>query len=134
VLTLDLPSAGTMTARGAARLYAGLLGHVDGVELVSAGRLADMAAVHFEGMDEVMGFPATWAFGFSTCRPGDVRGWPGSTFGMIGMNGSAAFADIDSGVAVAVMRNRFGADLAAVSAIDRTVIDTFHPSPIGVSQ
>jgi CubicO group peptidase (beta-lactamase class C family) len=129
VLTLDLPSAGTMTARGAARLYAALLGHVDGVELVSAQRLADMAALHFEGMDEVMGFPTTWGFGFSTNRPGVVRDRPGSTFGMIGMNGSAAFADIDSGVAVAVMRNRFGADLEAVSAIDRTVIDAFPPRP-----
>ena len=127
VLTLDLPSAGTMTARGAARLYAALLGHVDGVELVSAQRLADMAAVHFEGMDEVMGFPTTWAFGFSPYRPGDVRDRPESTFGMVGMNGSAAFGDIGSGVAVAVMRNRFGADLEAASAIDRIVID-FVPS------
>jgi CubicO group peptidase (beta-lactamase class C family) len=124
VLTLDMPSMGTMTARGAARLYAALLGHVDGVELVSARRLADMAAVHFEGMDEVMGFPTTCAFGFSCYRPGEVRSRPGSTFGMIGMNGSAAFADIDSGVAVAVMRNRFSADLDAVSAIDRIIIDT----------
>jgi hypothetical protein len=32
---------------------------------------------------------------------------PGSAFGMVGMNGSAAYADVDSGVAVAVMCNRF---------------------------
>src|SRR5262249_9860200 len=30
VLTADIPSLGTMTARGAARMYAALLGHVDG--------------------------------------------------------------------------------------------------------
>lgn len=53
-----------MTARGAARVYAALLGHIDGVDLVSSARRADMAAVQFEGMDEVMGFPTTWAFGF----------------------------------------------------------------------
>jgi CubicO group peptidase (beta-lactamase class C family) len=75
-------------------------------------------------MDEVMGFSTIWAFGFSAYRPGEFRSRPGSTFGMIGMNGSAAFADIDSGVAVVVMRNRFTADLEAVSAIDRIVIDT----------
>jgi hypothetical protein len=41
---------------------------------------------------------------------------------MVGMNGSAAYADIDSGVAVAVMRNRFAAgDLATVARIDRIV-------------
>lgn len=40
---------------------------------------------------------------------------------MVGANGSAAYADIDSGVAVTVMRNRFDADPTAVTAIDRIV-------------
>ena len=67
-----------------------------------------------------MGFPTEWAFGYSTHRPGGVASRPGSTFGMIGMNGSAAFADIDSGTAVAVMRNRFGAgEFAAAERIGR---------------
>jgi CubicO group peptidase (beta-lactamase class C family) len=128
VLTSDIPSGGTMTARGAARLYAALLGHVDGVELVSPERVAAMAAVAFTGMDEVMGFPSTWAFGFSPHRPGGVASRPGSTFGMIGANGAVAYADIDSGVAVAVMRNRFGEPgLAAAAEIDRIVADQFPP-------
>jgi len=42
----------------------------------------------------------------------------------VGMNGSAAYADIDSGVAVAVMRNRFAADLTTVARIDRIVAET----------
>jgi len=70
----------------------------------------------------VMGFPVSWAFGYSPDRPGGVPSRRGSTFGMVGANGSAAYADVDSGVAVAVMRNRFAAgDLAAVSRIDRIV-------------
>jgi CubicO group peptidase (beta-lactamase class C family) len=125
VLGSDIPSAGTMTARGAARVYAALLGCVDGVDLVSPARLADMAAVQFQGVDEVTGAPTAWAFGFSPCRPGGVRARPGSTFGMLGKNASAAYADIDSGVAVAVMRNRFDADLAAVSQIGRVVGGAF---------
>jgi CubicO group peptidase (beta-lactamase class C family) len=125
VLIADIPSDGTMTARGVARMYAALLGHVDGVALVSSGRLATMAAVAFSGMDEVMGFPTTWAFGYSPNRPGGVASRPGSTFGMVGMNGSAAWADIDSGVAVAVMRNRFAVgDLSTVTRIDRIVAET----------
>ena len=41
------------------------------------------------------------------------------------MNGSAAYADIDSGVAVAVMRNRFSAgDFGTVALIDQTVAET----------
>jgi CubicO group peptidase (beta-lactamase class C family) len=126
VLTSDIPSEGTMSARGAALIYAALLGHIEGVDLVSPDRLADMAAVQFEGRDEVMGFPSAWAFGFSPQRPGGVPSRPGSTFGMVGMNGSAAYADIDTGVAVAVMRSRFDPDLSSVTEIDRTVanIDT----------
>ncbi|XRQ13318.1 serine hydrolase domain-containing protein [Actinomadura welshii] len=126
VLRSDIPSGGTMTARGAARLYAALLGHVDGVELVSPARRADMAATHRTGWDEVMGVAATWAFGFSAHRPGGVQARPGSTFGMVGMNGSVAYADIDSGVAVAVMRNRFGGGMAAAAEVDRIVGDTFR--------
>ena len=127
VLAADIPSEGTMTARGAARLYSALLGHVNGVALVSPQRLAAMAAVAFTGMDEVMGFPVEWAFGYSPGRIGGIPSRRGSAFGMVGMNGSAAYADIDSGVAVAVMRNRFTAgDLTTVARIDRIVAQTLR--------
>jgi CubicO group peptidase (beta-lactamase class C family) len=123
ILTSDIPSEGTMSARGVARVYSALLGHVDGVALVSPERLAMMAAVAFTGMDEVMGFPTSWAYGYSPSRPSS-DGRPGSTFGMVGMNGSAAYADIDSGVAAAVMRNRFTTgDTATIARIDRLVVD-----------
>ena len=122
LLTCDIPSEGTMSARGVARIYSALLGHIDGVELVSPARRATMAAVAFTGMDEVMGFPTLWAYGYSPARPSG-RGKPGSVFGMIGMNGSAAYADIDSGVAVAVMRNRFTGDFTTIERIDRLIED-----------
>ena len=125
VLASDIPSAGTMTARGVARMYSAVLGHVRGVELVSPGRLAAMAAVAFTGMDQVMGFPVRWAFGYTPDRPGAAASRPGSTFGMVGANGSAAYADVDSGVAVAVMRNRFTVgDLSTAARIDGIVAGT----------
>jgi len=37
---------------------------------------------------------------------------------MVGSNGTAAYADIDSGVAVAVMRNHIAADFSVVAAVD----------------
>lgn len=122
LLTCDIPSEGTMNARGAARIFSALLGHIDGVELVSPARRAAMATVAFSGMDEVMGFPTSWAYGYSPTRPSG-RGKPGSAFGMVGMNGSAAYADIDSGVAVAVMRNRFTGDFTTIERIDRLIED-----------
>lgn len=124
VLTSDIPSAGTMSARGVARMYAALLGHVPDVGLVSPARRDLMAAPAFSGIDQVMGFATTWAYGYSPYRPGGVESRPGSTFGMIGSNGSAAWADIDTGIAVAVMRNRFAAgDLTAVETVGRIVAE-----------
>ena len=120
VLTADVPSQGTMSARAGARMYAALLGHVDGVELISPERLATIAAPAFSGIDQVMGFPTTWALGYSPARLG-AQARPGSTFGMVGSNGSAAYADIDSCVAVAVMRNCIVGDMSAVTAIDEIV-------------
>ncbi len=124
VLTSDIPSLGTMTARGVARMYSALLGHVDGMKPVSSQRLAAMTAVAFTGMDEVMGIPTSWALGYSPDRPGGVPSRRGSTFGMVGANGSAAYADVDSGLAVAVMRNGPAAGgLAAVTRIDRIIAE-----------
>jgi CubicO group peptidase (beta-lactamase class C family) len=124
VLQADIPSQGTMSARAVARMYAALLGHIDGVELVSPARLATMATPTVSGTDQVVGIPTTSALGYSPARPGGVESRPGSTFGMIGSNGSAAYADIDSGVAVAVMRNRIVGDMSAIAAIDRIIADS----------
>jgi CubicO group peptidase (beta-lactamase class C family) len=125
VLRADIPSQGTMSARAVARMYAALLGHVDGVELVSREHLATMAAPAFSGIDQVMGFPTTLALGYSPAPLGAAESRPGSTFGWIGSNGSAAYADIDSGVAIAVMRNRIVGDLSTVATIDRIVTEAF---------
>jgi CubicO group peptidase (beta-lactamase class C family) len=134
VLTADIPSLGTMTAHGAARMYSALLGHVDGIDLVSGPRRQAMAAVAFTGMDEVMGFPVSWAFGYSPDRPAgaadagegsSAASHHGSTFGMVGANGSVAYADVDSGLAVAIMRNGPpAASLTAAARIDRLIAET----------
>jgi hypothetical protein len=80
----------------------------------------------YTGADVVMGVPTQWAFGYSPYRPA-AAARAGSTFGMVGANGSAAFADIESGVAGAIMRNRFSVgdfDLA-------TRVDTLVAQSIG---
>ena len=121
VLTADIVSLGTMTARGAALMYSALLGCEDGVKLVSRKRRHEMAAVAYTGMDEVMGFPSRWAFGYSPGRLGGVPSRDGSTFGMIGSNGSAAYGDIDHSLAVAVMRNGPPAGLDTAARIDQLI-------------
>jgi CubicO group peptidase (beta-lactamase class C family) len=126
VLTADIVSIGTMTARGAALMYSALLGCEAGPELVSGGRLEHMATVAYTGMDEVMGFASRWAFGYSPGRLGGVASRDGSTFGMIGSNGSAAYADIDHGLAVAVMRNGPPAGLDTAARIDQLIAEHEH--------
>ncbi|HWD56330.1 MAG TPA: hypothetical protein VG346_14485 [Acidimicrobiales bacterium] len=69
--------------------------------------LEAMAALTYNGVDEVTGGPSQWAFGYSLYRLASTAARPGSTFGTVGGHGSSDFADIDSGVAVAVMRNQF---------------------------
>ncbi len=96
LLTADIPSFGSMTARGAALLYAGLLGHGEGAPLLDPERLQDITAVAFTGPDRVMGMPTRWSTGYSVDRPGTTSSRPGSTFGMLGAGGSGAYADIDT--------------------------------------
>ncbi len=69
-----------------------------------------------------MGVQSVWGFGYSPARP--TGRYPGSVFGMLGGNGSAAFADIDTGTAVAVMRNRCSiGDFTTAARVDHLVID-----------
>ena len=127
ILRSDIPSTGTMTASGVARMYAALLGYADDVALVAPDRLRTMADVVYTGVDTVMGIPTQWAFGYSPYRPASAAARLGTTFGMVGANGSAAFADIESRVAVAITRNRFSVgdfDLA-------TRIDTLVAQSVG---
>lgn len=128
VLTAQIPSMGTMSARGAARLYAALLGHVPGMRLLSAEQLAAVAAVAYTGPDRVMEMDnISWSLGYSPSRPSSAASRPGSTFGMVGTNGSAAYADIDTGVTVALMRNRFSPDFTAITRLDAIVAETYPP-------
>jgi CubicO group peptidase (beta-lactamase class C family) len=128
VLTAQIPSFGTMSARAAARLYAALLGHVPGVRVLSAEQLAAVAAVAYAGTDRVMEMEnISWSLGYSPSRPSSAASRPGSTFGMVGTNGSAAYADIDTGVATALMRNRFSPDFTAITRLDAIVAEAYLP-------
>jgi hypothetical protein len=84
-----------------------------------------MAAPAFSGIDQVMGFPTALALGYGPAPLGAAESRPGSTFGWIGSNGSAAYADIDSGLSIAVMRNRILGDVSTVATVDRIVTEAF---------
>jgi CubicO group peptidase (beta-lactamase class C family) len=102
-----LPANGTMTAFAAARMYAALLGPVDGVRLISAEALAAASAPAWTGpppVDRVFGIPVPKALGYFTGLP-FVGGRP-TSFGMNGSGGGTAFADPEHGFAFALTKNR----------------------------
>jgi CubicO group peptidase (beta-lactamase class C family) len=112
-LTSDVPAGGSMSARAVARLYAALLGEVDGVWLVSPARLRDMSAVAIEGVDQVFGNSARMTLGYTIGRPDSSAPESASTFGWSGVGGSHASADTATGITLAVTKNRFtGADFS----------------------
>ena len=70
ILMADIPAGGKTSARAVARMYAALMDEVDGVRLVSSERLREISAGTFTGEDQIMGFPTTWALGYSLGRLG----------------------------------------------------------------
>jgi CubicO group peptidase (beta-lactamase class C family) len=121
VLMADIPAGGKMSARAMARMYAALLGEVDGVRLISAERLREVSAPAFSGEDQIMGNPVTWALGYAVGRLGaDSQGTSG-VIGMGGVGGSFAYADTATGVTFAFAKNRLTADFGAAQQIDGIV-------------
>jgi CubicO group peptidase (beta-lactamase class C family) len=111
-----LPSAnGHFTARALARLYGALAngGEIDGVRVVSRGRIAEMQRVQTDLPDRVLfGLKIPKAIGFWVGGLWSPRGLPSfmgerrTAFGHPGRGGSAAWADPDVGLSVAVTVNK----------------------------
>ena len=57
ILAADIPAGGKTSARAIARMYAALLGEVDGIRLVSPETLGAATAVAMAGTDAIFGMP-----------------------------------------------------------------------------
>jgi CubicO group peptidase (beta-lactamase class C family) len=109
-----IPAAnGHFTARALARMYGALAngGAVDGVRLVSRERIAAMQRVYTDAPDRVLiDMPLPKGIGFM--MGGELRGQSSvygprrTAFGHSGAGGSTAFADPDTGLAMAVTINK----------------------------
>jgi CubicO group peptidase (beta-lactamase class C family) len=119
-LAADIPAGGKVSARAIAKLYAAMLGEVDGVRLLTPERLGEVTAVSSSGTDEVFGMPTTWGLGYSIGLPGGPRD---SAFGVGGVGGSFAFGDTATGIAFAVTKNRVSSDFATATRLSQLVVD-----------
>jgi CubicO group peptidase (beta-lactamase class C family) len=124
ILAADIPAGGKTSARAIARMYASLLGEVDGIRLISAARLREATAVAMSGTDAVFGMPTTWALGYSIGRPGSMQS--ASTFGIGGAGGSFAYGDSANGIAFALTKNRLTQDFDAVAQISQLVTEALR--------
>jgi CubicO group peptidase (beta-lactamase class C family) len=124
ILAADIPAGGKTSARAIARMYASLLGEVDGIRLISAERLREATAVAMSGTDAVFGMPTTWALGYSIGRPGSMQS--ASTFGIGGAGGSFAYGDSANGIAFALTKNRLTQDFDAVAQISQLVTEALR--------
>ncbi len=118
-LTADMPSGGTMSARAIARMYAALLGEVDGVRLVSPERLELIrTVVEDDDVDQVMQFPTPKTLGYFNGRFDPAPASPPTEFGYGGMIGTHADASPETGTSFALMKTRYNSgDFSAAATL-----------------
>jgi CubicO group peptidase (beta-lactamase class C family) len=121
ILMADIPAGSRNSARAVARMYAALLGEVDGVRLVAPDRLRQLSAVAVDDVDQTFGNRAVWGLGYGIGRPGADQRATASAFGMAGAGGSYGYADTATGIAFALTKNRLTADFNAAGLLAEIV-------------
>ncbi|MET7718276.1 serine hydrolase domain-containing protein [Streptomyces sp. NPDC005407] len=105
VQAAELPASnGIGTARGLARMYAALIGEVDGVRLLAPETLASATKEQAAGADQVMVAPSRFSSGYMLPTETDPLTGP-SAFGHTGRGGSLGFADPEHGIAFGYAMN-----------------------------
>lgn len=114
VLELEIPSGnGIATARSLARLYACLIGEVDGCRLLQPETVEAARAVQSSGMDEVLGVRSDFGLGFMVPGGPMFPEWGAKAFGHGGAGGSLGCADPDAGIAFGYVMNKMAPGLGA---------------------
>jgi CubicO group peptidase (beta-lactamase class C family) len=122
----ELPSSnGIGDARSLARLYASLIGEVDGVRTLAPETVARATEVQVRGPDKVI--LTDTAFGLGYMLPPSLNARARSTaFGHAGAGGSLAFADPRAGFAFAYVMNDLRFDLTGDPRSDGLVEATYR--------
>ncbi|WP_189320244.1 serine hydrolase domain-containing protein [Streptomyces flaveus] len=116
VQAAELPASnGIGTARGLARMYAALIGEVDGVRLLTPETLASATKEQASGTDQVMVMPSRLSSGYMLPTETNPMTGPNS-FGHAGRGGSLAFADPEHGIAFCYAMNHIIGGLDDVRA------------------
>ncbi|HEY2562318.1 MAG TPA: serine hydrolase domain-containing protein [Acidimicrobiales bacterium] len=115
----EVPAAnGITTARSLARLYAGLIGEVDGVRILGPDTVADMSRSRTTGTDLVLGAASKFGLGMMCDSPFTPLLGAGG-FGHFGAGGSVGFAHPESGISFGYVMNQMR---LSVAGDDRTTV------------
>ncbi|MEU9194993.1 serine hydrolase domain-containing protein [Streptomyces hundungensis] len=121
VQAAELPASnGIGTAHGLARMYAALIGEVDGIRLLTPETLALAAEEQAGGMDQVLVAPSRFSSGFQLPTTDNPMTGP-HAFGHNGRGGSLGFADPEHGIAFGYAMNHIISgpdDVRAASLVD----------------
>ncbi|MGW7485692.1 serine hydrolase domain-containing protein [Streptomyces sp. NPDC054786] len=121
VQAAELPASnGISTARGLARMYASVIGEVDGVRLLTPETLASATKEQASGVDEVLVAPSRFSSGYMLPTETNPMIGPNS-FGHTGRGGSLGFADPEHGIAFGYTMNHIIGgpdDMRASSLVD----------------
>ena len=102
----EIPAAnGVTNASSLSRMYAGAMGHIDGVHLVSPATIDYARITRTSGADLTLLMESTFGCGFMTHGITSLYGGPGS-FGHTGAGGSVGFGHPESGVAFGYVMNK----------------------------
>ncbi|MFN8642928.1 MAG: serine hydrolase domain-containing protein [Candidatus Binatia bacterium] len=130
LLAAEMPSSNAVaTARALARLYAALIGEVDGRRVLRPETVARAAQVQSQGADRVLMLPS--CFGLGYMRPPTLApGCGPQSFGHTGAGGSLAFADPEAGLSFGYVTTSLQFDftgdqrtLGLVRALSRVAVD-----------
>ncbi|MEU9050415.1 serine hydrolase domain-containing protein [Streptomyces sp. NPDC048384] len=121
VQTAELPASnGIGTAHGLARMYAALIGEVDGVRLLTPKTLEAATKEQASGKDQVMLIPSRFSSGYML--PTETNPMTStSAFGHTGRGGSLGFADPEHGITFGYAMNHIiggSTDVRATSLVD----------------
>ena len=132
ILAADIPAGGKTSARAIARMYAALLGQLDGVRLISPARLREATSVSMSGVDQVFGMPTTWGLGYSIGLLGSTPQETPAAFGVGGAGGSFACGDTSTGIAFGLTKNRLSNDFNTATRISRLVTELLGVGSVSV--
>jgi CubicO group peptidase (beta-lactamase class C family) len=115
VRAAELPAAnGVTNARSLARMYAAVIGPVEGVAtapVLTPEQVAAATVTQTSGADQVLMFDTTFGLGFMTASPFSPYGGP-KAFGHAGAGGSVGFADPEAGIGFGYVMNRMMTNLS----------------------